>query len=307
MFETQTLDRGDDGSIRLYTAMPDEAPKAIIHILHGLAEHAARYAPFAGFLTARGYGVYTHDHRGHGPLAQADQTLGLFAETGGGDLVIADVARVNGHISSQHPGVPIFQFGHSMGATIALNYALRHTGTLAGAAVWNTGADYGLPGMVASGLLACERSVKGALAPSGVMRAATFDAWNRQFKPNRTTHDWLSSVDGEVDAYVADPLCGFPVSIAMWQDILAWIRQNRDGSALAAMPKPFPVYLVGGGKDPATNSGKAVTTLASMMQGAGMTNVQKIIYPAARHETLNDACREQAMDAFADWIDHALV
>ena len=40
--------------------------RAVIHIAHGMAEHAIRYSRFASELTAAGYAVFAHDYRGHG-------------------------------------------------------------------------------------------------------------------------------------------------------------------------------------------------------------------------------------------------
>ena len=301
MFEAGGLPRGNGGVIRLYTALPEGEPAAVIHIQHGLVEHAARYQRFAEFLSGRGFAAYAQDHRGHGPLAEVDGSLGLFAETGGGDLVIEDVARVNREIAARHPGVPVVILGHSMGATIALNHALRHGDTIAGLSFWNAGVDYGIAGAVARGVLALTRALKGPAAPDRLMDIPTFKAWNRAFRPNRTTHDWLSTIDAEVDAYVADPLCGGDISIALWQDILAWVRQNRAG--LAGLAGELPVHLVGGGQDPATRNGKAVSDLAALMKNAGLSDVTEVIYPGARHETLNEACRDEAMNAFASWVD----
>ncbi len=40
-----------------------EKPKGIVQIIHGMAEHSARYETFACFLNKKGYIVYADDHR----------------------------------------------------------------------------------------------------------------------------------------------------------------------------------------------------------------------------------------------------
>jgi alpha-beta hydrolase superfamily lysophospholipase len=129
--------------LNLYSSRPAQAPKASVHITHGLAEHAARYAWFAEVLTQHGFAVYAHDLRGHGHTKSDEAPLGLFAPTGGLDKVMADHDCVLDHIGQEHPDMPIFCFGHSLGSILVLNYAIRQPNKLAGIACWNSGLETG--------------------------------------------------------------------------------------------------------------------------------------------------------------------
>src|SRR5208282_5088462 len=80
---TFTLATPDDVSLFVYRWLPDAPAKAVVQIVHGLAEHAARYARVAEALTRAGYAVYANDHRGHGRTAKTPAELGLFAERDG--------------------------------------------------------------------------------------------------------------------------------------------------------------------------------------------------------------------------------
>jgi len=276
-----------------------------VQINHGMAEHAARYERFAGFLATRGYLTYAHDHRGHGATTAPDAPLGTYATKDGWQKVLEDVAAVNAHIKDAHPGLPIICFGHSMGATIALAYAEVFPDTINGLAVWNSGQ----PGFMASILrqvLKIERMFKGSDVPSTMAGKATFEAFNSEFKPNRTDFDWLSRDEAEVDKYVADPLCGFPVSIQMWLDFLAGLNTAATSAAFNQLSKSLPVHLVSGAKDPCSSHAKATLQLGKSLSKAGLSNITTTVLENTRHESLNEINREETMANFADWLDSAV-
>lgn len=276
------------------------APRGIVQINHGLAEHAARYGGFAGFLAERGFAVYAHDHRGHGRTVAPDASLGSFGADGG-DAVIADVAAMHDHIARAHPGLPVIVFGHSMGAIIALNFVLRHPDRIAGAAIWNGNFSAGALGHAARALLAWERFRLGSDVPSRILPRLTFESWARRESDGRTPFDWLSRDRREVDAYVADPLCGWSPSVGMWRAVFELIARGADDRGFSRIRKDLPFNLVGGGRDPATDGGKAVEALGARLRAMGFSNLVSTIYPGNRHESLNELNRDLIMEAFADW------
>ena len=151
-WRTNKLKRSDGAEVQLYESAP-EAPKAILHINHGMVEHGGRYERFASALNAAGYGAIAHDHRGHGHTTAPDAPLGTFSKSGGWQKVIGDVKAVNDHVSEHHPDIPRVIFGHSMGAILSLNYLLHHPQTVSGAILWNASVDTGFPGKAKTGLL----------------------------------------------------------------------------------------------------------------------------------------------------------
>jgi len=298
-----TMQSPTGAALALYQLRAEGEPRGVVHINHGLAEHAARYGAFALHLSRRGYHVYAQDHRGHGRTSAPDAPPRVF---GGWDKVLDDAAAVNQRIRSDHPGLPIVIFGHSLGGEVALGAIVRAPETVKAAAIWNANVTLGPMTTVMRLLLGLESLVGGAGRPSGVMNALTFADWNRRFRPNRTRFDWLSSDPDAVDAYVADPLCGWPASIAMWRDISRGIDFAGSPANLRRLPKDMPIQLVGGGQDPATDGGKAVAALADRMTRAGLRGVETTILPEARHETLNEREKEAAYALFADWADRAV-
>jgi alpha-beta hydrolase superfamily lysophospholipase len=106
--------------------LPDGRPRAAIVIAHGAGEHAGRYRHVAARLVDDGYAVYAIEHRGHG---RSDGPRALIDRV---DNAVADLDQLVVQVGSEHPGVPVFLLGHSMGGTIAVSYALAHQDRLAG-------------------------------------------------------------------------------------------------------------------------------------------------------------------------------
>ncbi|UCI09836.1 alpha/beta fold hydrolase [Mesorhizobium sp. B1-1-8] len=281
-------------------------PRAVVQINHGLAEHAARYARFADFLGGRGFHVYAHDHRGHGATKAPDAPLGKFADTDGIAKVIADVGAVHDLIASEHPGLPVIVFGHSLGASIALNFVLRHSGRVHAAAIWNGNFSQGLLGQLALGILGWERMRLGSDVPSRLLPKLTFQAWGKAVPDHRTLFDWLSRDPAEVDKYIADPLCGWDASVSMWRDVVKMALYGGKNSSFADVRRELFVNLVGGEKDPASDYGKAVNHLAGRMHMMGFSNLVSKVYADTRHESLNEINRDVVMDDFAAWTDRVL-
>lgn len=292
--------------LNLYVKQAAGNPRAAIQINHGLAEHAARYARFADFLSTRGFHVYAHDHRGHGSTKAPDAPLGKFADVDGIAKVIADVDAVHDLIANEHPGVPVIAFGHSLGASVALNYVLRHSGRIHAAAIWNGNFSQGLLGQVALGILGWERMRLGSDVPSRLLPKLTFQAWGKAVPNHRTLFDWLSRDPVEVDKYVADPLCGWDASVSMWRDVVNMALYGGNDSSFAGVRRDLPVNLVGGEKDPASDYGKAVHHLEKRMRAMGFSNLVSKVYAETRHESLNEINRDAVMDDFAAWADGVL-
>ncbi len=277
-------------------------PVGIVQICHGLAEHAARYKPFAEALADAGLHVFAHDHRGHGDTRAPDAPPAVFALGGGGhDKVIDDVMSVRALAVAAHPGLPVILFGHSMGGLIALNTVLAHRDAYAGAAIWNANFSGGIAGRAAQLLLGFEAMRLGSDVPSRILPKLTFQAWAKTVKNRRTGFDWLSRIDAEVDAYIADPLCGWDASISMWQDVFRLVFAGADDRRLEALRRDFSLHLAGGGCDPATAMGKAVRQLEARLLAHNFTDFECRITGDGRHETLNDLGREVAIADVTGW------
>jgi alpha-beta hydrolase superfamily lysophospholipase len=298
-WETLRFSSPSGAAIAFHHSEPLRAARGILLISHGLAEHSKRYRVFAEALATEGFHVYAWDHRGHGQTTAADAPIGRFASKDGGRLVIDDLLAIRDHAASAHPGLPVVLFGHSMGGLVALNAAVSHPEAFDAVAIWNTNFNPGPAGRIAQGLLLAERALKGSDVPSGLLPRLTFGAWGNAIPSRRTSFDWLSHDPAEVDAYIADPLCGFDASVSLWLDLFE--LTYRAPKLVERLPKNLPIHLLGGGEDPATDGGKAILWLSALLRKHDLSNVTTRLWPNARHETLNDTVRREATIEFAAW------
>ncbi|MHB2264281.1 alpha/beta fold hydrolase [Aliihoeflea sp. PC F10.4] len=301
-----TIRSSTDAQLNVFHEAPAAAARGVIQINHGMSEHGARYARFAEAMAREGFHVYAHDHRGHGHTKAPDAALGHFGTEPAAAKVLADVDAVHDHIEKTHPGLPVILFGHSMGGLIALNYLFAHSERVAAAAIWNANFSAGIAGKAALAVLAWERFRLGSDVPSRILPKLTFQAWAKQMPDRKTDSDWLSRDDAEVAKYVADPLCGFDVSIGAWRTVFGFILAGGGDGNFSTIRRDLPVLLVGGEKDPATDGGKAIEKLAARMKRMGFSNLRSTVYAETRHESLNELNRDIITADFVKWANASL-
>ena len=295
--DTTTIPRPDGHAIFTRIWRPETPPRAVLQIVHGLAEHSARYARLAEALTADGYAVYAHDHRGHGPnCAPAD--LGFFADSDGWRLLLDDIDAVAQRIAADQPGVRRVFLGHSMGSFLGQTYIAEHGRELAAAVLSGTAGPPPAALAVGKQVVAFERWRLGPRGKSAVVQALLFGAQNKPFRPARTDYDWLSRDPAEVDKYVADPLCGFALTNQLAADLAGALSSLASPKLAARIPKTLPIYVFSGARDPV---GVALQGLLDVYKAAGLDVTAKI-YPDARHETLNETNRNEVTRDLLAWL-----
>ena len=300
MPESEFEFRAEDGQALLARRwLPEGQARAIVQIAHGLAEHSARYARLAAALNAAGYAVYASDHRGHGPRAAAAD-LGHFGDEGGWDKVVGDLWTLNRLIAEEQPGARIIFLGHSLGSFLGRGFIAKHSDALAGAAL--SGSSGKPPAIATLGRLIAraERLRLGKRGKSQVIFQMWFGDFNKAFKPARTAFDWLSRDEKEVDAYVADPYCGFPFTTQLAIDVLDALPRVTSPDSLAAIRKDMPIYVFSGERDPV---GANIQGLIADLKAARFAKLTTRIYPGARHETLNETNRDEVTRDLIAWLD----
>ena len=297
---TFTLETPDGVSLFTYCWLPDAAPQAVVQIVHGLAEHAGRYARLAAALSDRGYAVYANDLRGHGRTAKTAADLGFLAEHDGWNKCVGDLWQLNRQIAARHPGLPIVLFGHSMGSFLAQQLIIARGEGFAGAVLSGSNGRHPVLAAIALRLARLERLRLGPRGRSALLHAAFFANFNRPFRPARTPFDWLSRDPVEVDKYIADPLCGFGSTTQLYVDLLVALGEIATPARQTQIPKQLPIYIFNGGRDPvATNIGR----LVAAYQAAGLENVTYRAYPDGRHESLNEINRDEVTRDLITWLD----
>ena len=294
-----------DGSATLYgrSWSPESgAPIAILQLVHGISEHIGRYDHFARFMADQGFLVCGDDHLGHGNTPERQEDLGYTADENGWVRMTDNVHALRDRMKAQYPHLPYILLGHSMGSFLARSYLIRYPGTVDACALLGTGQQPGL--VLAAGLAACklERLRLGKRGRSKLLQNLCFGAYNRQFKPNRTPSDWVSSVEAVVDAYMADPFCQAMPTVTLMHDMLSGIKFNQSKANLAKMDPKTPILFLAGELDPVGNRGKGVRQAYQSFLDAGCTDVTLKLYPKGRHEMLNEFNREEVYQQLLDWM-----
>ena len=217
-------------------------------------------------------------------------------------MALSAVHGVRALIEREQPGIPLFLFGHSMGSFLAQYHLVEHGKGLAGAILSASSASMGPLRGLGEALMRLEALLFGADHRSALAEAMSFKDFNRRFRPTRTAADWLSRDAAEVDAYVADPYCGFRCSAGLWAGLLRAGAELEAPGRLVRIPKPLPVLLIAGGADPVCQNGAGSHRLAIAYRDAGLEFVEIEVNPGARHELLNETCREQVTERLVEWL-----
>lgn len=293
----------DGAELHVYRWLPDDEPHSVLQISHGLAEHAARYEDVARFFTDAGYAVYANDHRGHGQSAKDESELGFFKAHGGWEAAASDLRELTHHARGEHPGAPVFLLGHSMGSLLLQTYLFRYPNDLDGALLSGTSGKVGLLATLGKGAVFIEQQRLGKKGRSKLLHQMTFGSYNRAFEPVRTEMDWLSRDPKVVDAYLADPRCGFIATTSLWGDLLYGTQQNEDPRNQARVRRDLPVYVFSGELDPVGQKLKSVRQLIGAYQRAGLIHVEHRFYEGARHEVLNETNKEEVYGDVLRWLE----
>lgn len=287
--------------------LPDQGePRAVVQIVHGVAEYVNRYDHFARFLTDHGFAVCGDDHLGHGRTAMQDSKFGWFAEHDGWTLVTADLRRLRQLMGEKFPGIPYFLLGHSMGSFLTRTYLCRYPGEVSGALLSGTGQEPALmvgAGKLLAGLIG---RFKGSDYVSTLVNDLSLGAYNKQFAPNRTTADWISRDEAVVDAYMADPLCQFIPTVGMYRDMLGGLQYISSRQALSQMDPDTPVYLYAGDKDPVGSNGAGVKKVYGYFQNAGTKDLSIKLYENGRHEMHNETNKDEVYSDVLSWLEKHL-
>lgn len=283
----------------------DAAPvRAVVQIVHGMAEHIGRYDHLAKFLAANA-GIVTagHDQRGHGRTAPSPHLLGRVHEDW--EEMLYDVRLLSEQLRKLYPDRPLFLLGHSFGSLIVRAVVQR--------------GEIVPDGMILSGTLAArERERKygkrlaqlqapllGRTAKARLLSKLTFSGYNRGFAPKHTAYDWLSRDKKIVADYIEDPYCGQTCSVQFYlnlfkgmDEVFAEISEQSNRK----IPFNLPVLLFAGDEDPVGSGSEGTIRAEEDLLKIGLTDVTRLIYKGGRHEMLNETNRYEVYQDLLTWL-----
>jgi alpha-beta hydrolase superfamily lysophospholipase len=267
-----------------------------------------RYERLAEKLCEAGIEVWAADQRGHGKTANLEingpGSGGLLGHCADGDTfqrVTEDVHFINMEIRKKL-SCPLFLLGHSWGSFIAQNYIEVYSAAIDGCILSGTRGPGGFKERAGLPVMALLAAICGQRQGSQAARALADRPYSRPFRPNRTAFDWLSRDEAEVDAYVNDPLCGYLCSSGFYRDLVKGLIRVHHKKAMAQIRKDLPVYIFCGNADPVGEMGASAASLVNEYRSLGIADLEFVLYPGARHETLNETNRQEVTDNLLSWI-----
>ena len=296
------FDSQGKGSIHGCRWEPEGQPRAVVQIVHGIAEFVERYDDFANYLTDHGYLVVAEDHMGHGQSIQGGSTKGYFH--GGWFTAVADTWHLLEETRKEFLNIPYILFGHSMGSFMARTILSKYPDSgITAAVISGTGWMPGLPlsAMLALAEVLCKNTDE-TLA-NEKLQAMGSAGYLSRIEHVRTQFDWISRDQKIVDAYAAHPLCGFTASTGLLRDMMMGVQYIQRSDSISAMRKDLPVFFIAGGDDPVGNYGKGVRHAAEAFRRAGIKDVSVRVYPLCRHEILNEINRAEIYEDVLEWME----
>jgi alpha-beta hydrolase superfamily lysophospholipase len=281
---------------------PVASPRAIVHIVHGMAEHSGMYEDMAQFLNQHGFTVIAHDHRCHALSVKDNTEQGAVDRLQNWPNVLQDMLLINNWVRATYNGVPYGILAHSMGSFVSQWFAQNHPDRVSALAL--SGSDYVAPWFSrAAARIACVETLRGGRnGRSNLIHSLAFGKFGKAFKNARTDFDWLSRDAAYVDKYVADPQCGYRMANGYWRDLLNTLADIYTPSNMKKIAKDLPLYIFSGDKDPVGQMGKGITLLAKRHTKAGRAKVTFKLYPDARHCSLFETNASEVRYDLLGWM-----
>ncbi|HJR79616.1 MAG TPA: lysophospholipase [Anaerolineales bacterium] len=253
-------------------------PKALVGLVHGLGEHAVRYAHVGKVLAKSGYALAGFDLRGHG------KSGGERGHVSSLDAYMQDIRQFFGLMERKYPDIPHFLYGHSLGGLLVLAYTIQYGAHLQGVIATGPGLRSSLQEQKAKvAIVRLLGSVLPAMTLQSGLDAAT-----------------ISRDSAIVEAYKNDPLVHDRASLGLGKAALSAI------DLCFARAKEFPVPLLimhGRGDKIAYSSGSE--DFAELLRAAGKDVTLKL-WDDLYHEVHNEPEKEEVFRFIIDWLDKHL-
>ncbi|TFF96880.1 MAG: alpha/beta hydrolase [Promethearchaeota archaeon] len=266
---------GQKGLTIYYQAwLPDEKPKAVIHLVHGFGEHSGRYGNVVEKLVPMGYAIYADDHRGHGKSEGIENYVESF------EYFIEDEKKLYDIIKEKHSDIPYFILGHSMGSGIAQHFANKYQDLLDGLIISGAGNTVGED---VSGFVIFMSKIFSKIAPK-----MTFDS---NLDANFLSHD-----PEVVQAYIEDPLVHYKeITARLAKEMMDYFSILDE----IVEDLTIPLLVQCGSED------KAVFGIEELKEHYKMEDKTVNIYNGLYHEVYNEPPekREQVLNDLAEWLD----
>lgn len=290
-----------DGKTRIHAVewIPEEEPKAILQIAHGVTEYILRYEEFAEFLTSKGIIVVGNDHIGHGSSIAENAKPMYFGPEGSFKYAVDDVNTLYKTIKEKYENIPYIILGFSLGSFIVRRFLIDYPNQVDAALLVGTGQIAPIKIKIAKFIAKSEAKKHGEDNPTPMIKSLSFDNYNKLFKPNRTDYDWLCLSKTSLDKYIKDEKRGKELSAGLFREMLSGMEYTGNLENIKKMNKDIPIIFLSGEMDPVGEKGKSVKKAYSDFKKVGIEDVDMKLYKDLRHDILHeDNCVEIYNDIY---------
>ncbi|GAB3680738.1 alpha/beta fold hydrolase [Salinisphaera aquimarina] len=308
-FDSLHVSADHDTELATYHWHAAAPPRAALVLIHGMAEHARRYDAFAAHLAAAGIDTYAFDLRGHGATTMAVDH-GYLGTSATWNTLVDDVERIRTHVMDSVGQRPVFLFGHSLGSFIALRVLQKHGAHYAGAILSGTDTPNRMMCRLGALVATLESARVDPTGSSALLQRMTLGAYDVKLKKRLgmkvRKNAWITSNSPALDAYEADPHCGFAMRTDTWRRLFKGMVRTHTPHARRRVPAHLPLMLVAGLDDPMGGFGRGPTRLARSLDNDGQRDIDLHLYADARHELLHEHIADTVTGDIRAWIERHL-
>lgn len=283
---------------------PDKGDaKAVLQIVHGMAEHIDRYDDFAGFMTDNGFIVVGMDNLGHGLTASTKEELGYFAKKNAKEYLVNNAHILKKQIEGENPELPYFFMGHSMGSYITRKYISTYGAGIDGCIIVGTGFESKLSTIPGLAIISIVEKLNGERYRSTFLDNAMFGAYSKRISNPSTSFDWICTDETVVKEYIDNPLDGVIFTVNGFKTLVSLVDEVCSRDTFSKTPVDLPMLLISGSEDPVGNYGKGVKKSFDCFKSAGIKDVKMKLYPGMRHEIINETGKMEVYKDILNWLD----
>lgn len=287
MMNKKIKSKRDGLELELAIIEPSSNPIGIVQLVHGMSEHKERYYDFMNYLAQNGYICAIHDHRGHGASLKDPSHLGYFY-TEDSSVIVDDAHQVTEYLNERYPSLSISIFSHSMGTLVSRNYLKKYDHELEKIVLCGPPTENKLAGFAV--FLAKISSIfYGKYKPNKFLNALSLGQYSKGYERQL---DWICSNPDTVEAYEADPLCGFIFTTNAFINLFKLLESAYKGRDWRPKNIALPIFLIAGEDDPVIQGKEKFRGLESFLKSLGYKNIKSKLYKGMRHEILNERDKE---------------
>ena len=289
----------DGLDISVVKVIPDGRPVAVLQLAHGMCGSKERFLPFMEYMAGMGVACYANDHRGHGQSVRTEEDLGYMYGAGEKGIV-DDMKLLSGHIKEEYEGIPLFLLGHSMGSMAVRAYLKKYQEMIDGVILCGTpgyspAAPLGYA--LSSFLCSCGLGRKRA----AIIQNHTSRMYNRPFA-SEGHQAWTCSDPAVRKSFAGNPRHNFIMTFDGSKALLGLMLQAYSSERGRKADDGLRILFLSGEDDPCMGGAAGLDKAVAVMHESGYRRISVKIYPAMRHEVLNEIGKERVWRDIADFM-----